>query len=163
MLLALLFGITVVIFRADQILAGLAAVALGAGVAGVVGRDFVHKTFVGFQPLELGIIASIPLVGSLLFRQDILVYCALALTIAAWWLLTRTYLGLRLRAVGEDAATADAAGVDVQLHQLLAVAICGAMAGLGGAYLSLAGSEVWVEGMVSGRGWIALALVIFAR
>jgi general nucleoside transport system permease protein len=162
-LLALLFGIAVVVFRADQILAGLAAVALGAGAAGVIGRDYVHQTFVGFPPIELGPIAAIPLLGSLLFKQDILVYCALALTVAAWWLLTRTHLGLRLRAVGEDPATADAAGVDIQLHQLLAVAICGAMAGLGGAYLSLAGSEVWVEGMVSGRGWIALALVIFAR
>jgi ABC-type uncharacterized transport system permease subunit len=163
LLLALLFGIAVVVFRADQILAGLAAVALGTGAAGVIGRDFVHQTFVGFQPIELGPLAAIPLIGALLFKQDILVYLALILTIAAWWLLTCTHLGLRLRAVGEDAATADAAGVDIQLHQLLAVAICGAMAGLGGAYLSLAGSEVWVEGMVSGRGWIAIALVIFAR
>lgn len=163
LLLALLFGIAVVVFRADQILAGLAAVALGAGGAGVIGREFVHRTFVGFQPIDLGPLAAVPLFGSLFFKQDVLVYCAMILTAAAWWLLARAHLGLRLRAVGEDAATADAAGVDVQLHQFLAVAFCGAMAGLGGSYLSLAGSEVWVEGMVSGRGWIAIALVIFAR
>lgn len=162
-LLALIFGIAVVIFRAEQILAGLAAVALGTGAAGVLGRGYVHQPFVGFQPLDLGALAKIPVVGELFFKQDILVYAALAITACVWWLLSRTHFGLRLRAIGEDPATADAAGADVQLHQLFAVAGAGALGGFGGAYLSLAGSEVWVEGMVSGRGWIALALVIFSR
>lgn len=162
-LIALLFGIAVVIFRADQILAGLAAVALGTGIAGVLGRNYVHQTFAGFQPLDLEPLAGIPIVGELLFKQDVLAYMALGLAFGVWWLLTRTHLGLRLRAIGEDPATADATGADVQAHQMFAAVAAGALAGFGGAYLSLAGSEVWVEGMVSGRGWISLALVIFSR
>ena len=162
-LLALIFGIAVVVFRADQILAGLAAVAIGIGAAGVIGRPYVHQPFVGFQPLDLGPLASVPLVGELLFKQDLLVYVALAIAALVWWLIARTHSGLRLRAVGEDPATADIAGVDIQLHQMAAILASGALAGLGGVYLSLSGSEVWVEGMVNGRGWIALALVIFSR
>lgn len=161
--LALVFGIAVVVFRADQILAGLAAVALGIGFTGVVGRPYLHKPFAGLPPVELGALAEIPLVGPLLFRQDGLAYVAVALTLAAWAFLWKSRTGLKLRAVGEDPATADVAGVDVQAVQLAAVLASGAFAGLAGATLSLAGSEVWVDGMVAGRGWIALALVIFAR
>ncbi|MCW5623459.1 MAG: ABC transporter permease [Burkholderiales bacterium] len=161
--LALLFGIVAVVFRADQILAGLATVAAGLGITGVVGREYVHQTFEGVAPFDPGMLGTIPWIGPLLFGQDPLVYLALAVTVASWWAVFHTRFGLRLRAVGEDPATADVAGVDVQLHQLVAVALCGALCGLGGAYLSVAGSSVWVEGMVAGRGWIALSLVIFAR
>jgi len=161
--LALVFGIAVVVFRADQILAGLAAVALGVGFTGVVGRSYLHKPFAGLAPLDLGRLADIPLVGPLLFRQDLLAYVAIALTVAAWGFLWRSRAGLAWRAVGEDPATADVAGVDVQAVQLAAVLVSGGFGGLAGAYLALAGSEVWVDGMVAGRGWIALALVIFAR
>ncbi|MEI7969306.1 MAG: ABC transporter permease [Betaproteobacteria bacterium] len=160
---ALGFGIVVVLFRADQVLAGLATVALGLGFTGLVGRGFVHETFAGLEPIELAPWSALPLVGPFLFRQDPLAWGAVGLALGCWWLLRHTGLGLRLRAVGEDPATADLSGVSVQGLRLAAVAAGGALCGLGGAYLSVAVSNVWVEGMVSGRGWIALALVIFAR
>jgi len=162
-LLALGFGIAVVLLRAEQILAGLATMAIGLGAAGLLGRDYVHRTFEGLPNVDLGSLAQFPLLGQLLFAQDPLAYLAILLTLGGWWLIARSHFGLRLRAVGEDPATADVAGVNVQLHQLFAVTCCGALGGLGGAYLSAVASNVWVENMVAGRGWIALALVIFAR
>ena len=161
--LALGFGIAVVLLRCEQILAGLATMAIGLGAAGVLGRPYVHRTFEGIETWSLGPLAELPVVGRLLFAQDPLTYLAVLLTLLCSWLLFRTRAGLRLRAVGEDPATADVAGVNVQLQQLLAVVACGALAGLGGAYLALVASNTWVENMVGGRGWIALALVIFAR
>ena len=162
-LLGLLFGLAVVVLRADQILAGLALVAVGAGLAGVVGRDYVHTTVPGLDPLDLGPLSTLPVVGPILFHQDLLVYLALGFAGVAWWYLMRTRAGLRLRATGEDPGAADVAGVDVQMTQLVACAVSGAACGLAGAYLSVVASEVWVEGMVAGRGWIAVGLVIFAR
>lgn len=161
--LAGLFAIATVIFRADQILAGLATVALGGGITAVIGRPYLHKTFPGLLKLDPGAIGNLPLVGGLIFRQDLLAYLGLLLVLVLWWGLRATRTGLKLRAVGEDPATADVAGVDIQLYQAGAVLACGALCGLAGAYLSIVSSNVWVEGMVNGRGWIALALVIFAR
>ncbi|MQT15208.1 ABC transporter permease [Segnochrobactrum spirostomi] len=158
--LSLLFGLAVVVFRADQTLAGLAVVALGLGFTGSVGRPFIQQTFAGIPQFGDD---SKPGPWRLIAHQDPLVVFALVLVVALWWWLTRTRAGLRLRAVGEDPGTADIAGVDVQLVQLAAVTACGALCGLAGVYLSVAASHVWIEGMVAGRGWIAVALVIFAR
>lgn len=161
--LSLVFGMAVVVLRADQILAGLAAVALGAGLSGLIGRDYVHETVPGIGKLAIPGLTDLPVVGPILFGQDPLVYLALLLALGAWWVLMRTRFGLRLRAVGEDPATADVAGVDVQMMQLGAVLFSGAACGLAGAYLSVVASQVWVENMVVGRGWVAIGLVIFAR
>lgn len=162
-LLGLVFGLAVVVLRADQILAGLAAVAIGLGAAGLIGKPYVHTTVTGVAKLQLPGLSDLPVVGPILFAQDPFVYLALALAfLAALWLM-RSRGGLRLRAVGEDPGAADVAGVDVQLTQLLAVTFSGAACGLAGAYLSVVASQVWVEGMVAGRGWIAIGLVIFAR
>lgn len=163
MLLSLPFALAVVVFRAEQTLAGLAVVAIGAGLSAVIGRAYVHKPFASIADWDLAPLSAIPVIGPMLFRQDPLVYAALLLALALAYLLARTRLGLRLRAVGEDPATADAAGVDVQLHQLGAVLAGGALLGLGGAYLSAVASRVWVDGMIAGRGWIAVALVVFAQ
>jgi simple sugar transport system permease protein len=162
MALSLVFGLAVVVFRADQTLAGLAVVAIGLGVTGAIGRPFVQQTFEGIA--GFGSAAGQATAAERLLAHLDPVVCGVLLLVAAlWWGLTRTRLGLRLRAVGEDPATADVAGVDVQAVQLAAVLACGALCGLAGAYLSVAASQVWVEGMVAGRGWIAVALVIFAR
>ncbi len=163
MALSLLFGLAVVVLRADQILAGLAAVALGAGLSGLIGRDYAHETVAGIDKLPVPGLADLPVAGPVLFSQDPIAYFAVVLAIAVWWLLMRTRFGLRLRAVGEDPATADVAGVDVQMMQLGAVLFSGAACGLAGAYLSVVASQVWVENMVVGRGWVAIGLVIFAR
>lgn len=161
--LSLPFALAVVIFRAEQILAGLALVALGLGLSSVIGRAYVHKPFAGIADWDLWPASALPLLGPALFRQDPLVYLALALAFGMAFVLGRTLLGLRLRAIGEDPATADAAGVSVPLHQLAAVLAGGALIGLAGAYLSVVASRVWVDGMVAGRGWIAVALVVFAQ
>jgi len=162
-LLALPFGLAVVVFRAEQTLAGLALVAIGVGLAAVIGREAMHKPFAGIARLDLAPLSAIPVLGPMLFRQDPLVYAALAMAAALGLGLARTRLGLKLRAVGEDPATADAAGVDVQLQQLGAVVVGGALVGLAGAYLAGVASRVWVDGMIAGRGWIAVALVVFAQ
>lgn len=158
------FMVAVIVFRAPQIPAGLALVAIGLGASQALGRDAAHKPFVGVQALPWPeALVELPVVGRLLFAQDGVVALSLAIAGLAAWGLFRTRAGLRLRAVGEDPATADAAGVDVQGHQIVAVLIGSLLIGLAGAYLSIGGSQIWTEGMVAGRGWIALALVVFAQ
>lgn len=162
-LLGLPFALATVVFRADHTLAGLAVVALGAGLSATIGRPYVHKPFEGIPPIEIAGLDQLPLVGPMLFNQDPVVYLAVAAAIGLSLVFTRTRLGLVLRAIGDSPGTADAAGVDVQLYQLGAVTLGSALAGLGGAYLSVVSSGVYVDGMVAGRGWIAVALVVFAQ
>ncbi|WP_334174518.1 ABC transporter permease [Pseudoxanthobacter sp.] len=162
MVLSLIFALAVSVFRADQTLAGLAVVAAGLGFTGAVGRPFVQKAFEGIGAFR-EVTGTEGGLMRLFGQQDPLVVLSLVLVAALWWWLMRTRAGLRLRAVGEDPGAADIAGVDVQITQIVAVLACGALCGLAGAYLSVAASHVWVEGMVAGRGWIAVALVIFAR
>ena len=140
-LVALVFGIAVIVFRADQVLTGLIIVAFADGLTGVVGRPYMFEKVAGFRNLDLGPLSDIPWLGPILFQQDILVYAAAALAVAVWWGLDRSDVGLRLRAVGEDPATADIAGVNVQLFRLSAVVLGGALCGLAGAYLALASSR----------------------
>ncbi len=98
-----------------------------------------------------------------IFRQDIVVYLTVPIFLVVNWALTRTEVGLRLRAVGENPEAADSVGVNVSLYRLCAIVVGSAFVGLAGAYLSVAVAKIWVDGMVGGRGWIAIALVIFAR
>jgi ABC-type uncharacterized transport system permease subunit len=161
--LAIVFAVSVVLFKANQVLSGLAIVALGSGITGVVGRSIAHQPVTGFGELDLGFLSEIPVIGNILFHQDILIYLCIPLVILTWWVLERSTVGLKLSAVGEDPATADTAGVNVTMYRFVAILISGAFCGLAGAYLSIASSQVWVEGMIAGRGWVAVALVIFAR
>lgn len=161
--LAAVFGLATIAFRADQVLCGLIAVALGLGITGTIGKDFAHKPVAGFDKLQLSALSEIPWIGPILFRQDILVYVCVLITIFVWWVINRTITGLRLRAVGEDPSAADTAGVNVAKYRMGAVLAGGALTGLAGGYLSLAAGHVWVEHMTAGRGWIAIALAIFAR
>ena len=161
-LVSLIFGIAVVIFRTDQVLTGLIIVALGDGLTGVIGRPYMFETVTGFRGLDFGALSDIPWIGPIVFQQDVLVYLTIVLAFGIWWGLHKSNIGLRLRAVGEDPATADIAGVNIQYVRLTAVVLGGSMCGLAGAYISLATSFVWIEHMVAGRGWIAIALVIFA-
>lgn len=163
-LLSLVFGLAVVVFRSDQTLAGLAVVAIGLGITGVTGRPYVQKTFPGIARLgDLWTFDPDNPFARILAAQDPIAVAAPVLVLAMWWWLMRSRTGLRLRAVGENPAAADVAGVDVQFVQMGAVLTAGLLCGLAGAYLSVATSHVWVEGMVASRGWIAIALVIFAR
>jgi simple sugar transport system permease protein len=162
--LGLLHAFLTVSLRANQIVAGLALTIFGVGLSALVGQDVVGiPARDTFSRVAIPILADIPVVGRVLFQQNFLVYLGYVLTIALWFLLSRSRIGLHLRAVGESAATADAMGVSVAGFRYGAVVFGGAMAALAGAYLSLALTPGWNEGMTAGRGWIAIGLVIFAR
>lgn len=162
--LALLFGLATVVMRADHTLSGLAVVAVGLGLTGVVGRPYMQKTFPGIANFgELFGIERSSALGRILAVQDPVTLAMPVLVALLWWWLMRSGSGLRLRAVGENPAAADVAGIDVQVAQFGAVLVSGLLCGLAGAYLCVATSHVWVEGMVAARGWVAVALVIFAR
>lgn len=162
-LVSLVFGIATIYFKTNQVLTGLLLVALGLGISGVVGHRHTHQPVSGFDALDFGQLSDIPIIGQIIFGHDLLVYITAILIFAVWWGVHKTRIGLRLRAVGEDPYTADTSGVHVSLYRLSAVLIGGALCALGGAYLSMAAGEVWVEHMVGGRGWVAIALAIFAR
>jgi ABC-type uncharacterized transport system permease subunit len=162
--LGLLHAVLTVSLRADQIVSGLALTIFGTGLSAFLGRDVVgDPPKAEFGPVSIPLLADIPGVGRVLFQQNLLVYAAYLLVPAVWILLFRTRLGLHLRSVGESAATADAMGVGVFRLRYAAVVGGAALAGLAGAYLSLARTPGWNEGMTAGRGWIAIGLVIFAR
>lgn len=134
--------------RCSQIVSGLALAILGSGLSAFFGQRMIGRTAPSFQPLFAGL--------------DITVFLALTTTAALWLLVRRTRWGLHLDAVGQNPAAADAAGVNVLRIRYFAVLFGGAMAGVGGGCLSLAHTPMWVENIVAGRGWIAIALVIFA-
>ena len=162
-LLSLVFGAATILFKTDQVLTGLIIAAMGLGISGVLGRKYAHRPISGFDGIEAGFLSDIPWVGPILFGQDLLVYITAVIVLVVWWVIHRSMLGLRLRAVGEDPATADASGVSVIAYRMGAVITGGGLCGLAGGYLSLAAGQVWVEHMVAGRGWIAIVLAIFAR
>jgi ABC-type uncharacterized transport system permease subunit len=152
-----------VTLKANQIISGLGITIAGTGLAAIIGRSVVGTPArTSFEDWDVPLLESIPGLGEILFRQHVLVYVALVLAPVVWWTLQRTRVGLHLRASGENPAAADAMGVPVARYRYGAVIFGGALAGLAGASLSLAESPGWSEGMTSGRGWIALALVIFA-
>ncbi|MDP6342527.1 MAG: ABC transporter permease [Alphaproteobacteria bacterium] len=162
MLTALLFGVLTLSLLANQVASGLALTIFGVGISALIGRDFVGTPLPRLPLLEIPGLSDLPVVGRLLFGHDVLVYLSIAAVPAVIWLLDRSRTGLILRAVGENHEAAHALGHSVIVVRYLAVMFGGAMAGLGGAYLSLAHTPMWAENMTAGRGWIALALVVFA-
>ncbi len=148
--------------RADQIVSGLTLTILGTGISGFFGKPMIGQVGPGFERLPIPGLARIPFVGPVLFDQDAMVYLSFLVVPIAWWVMYKTHLGLAIRSVGENPATADSLGVSVTKVRYGCVLFGGAMAGLGGAYLSLAYTTMWIEQMSGGRGWITLALVIFA-
>ena len=162
MLLSLLFGFLTLTLQANQVATGLALTLFGVGLSAFVGRGFVGAVVNGLKGISIPVLSDVPVVGPLLFRFDPLVYGSIALFIGLQWYLGRARGGLLIRAIGESPACAHAIGYPVIAIRYLAVLFGGAMSGLAGAYLSLAITPMWVEGMTAGRGWIALALVVFA-
>lgn len=162
MAMALLFGILTLYLLTNQVATGLALTIFGIGLSAFVGQGFVGQTVAPMASVSLGALSEIPFIGKLVFGQDPMVYLTLALTLAVWWFFARARAGLVVRAVGESPHAAHAIGYPVRLIRLGAVLFGGACCGLAGAYLSLVYTPMWVEGMTAGRGWIALALVVFA-
>ncbi len=161
-LFALIHAFVTITLRADQIVSGLTLTILGTGISGFFGKPMIGQVGPGFDKLEIPGLAQIPVLGQVLFQQDAMVYLSYLAVPVAWWVMTKTHLGLAIRSVGESPATADSLGVSVFRIRYGCVLFGGAMAGVGGAYLSLAYTTMWIEQMSGGRGWITLALVIFA-
>ena len=161
-LAGLLHGLFTVVLGAEQVVSGLSLTILGIGLAAYIGKGSVGRPAgAELVPVDWGLLTDIPWAGPVLFQQSPLVYMAVLAGLAAWFVLGRTRLGLAVRAAGESASTADAAGHSVVGLRLGAVATGGALAGASGAYLTLSITPQWVEGVIAGRGWIAVALVIF--
>ncbi|EPX86391.1 nucleoside ABC transporter membrane protein [Rubellimicrobium thermophilum DSM 16684] len=160
--LSLLFAVLVLWLRSNQVATGLALTLFGIGLAALVGQAYVGVRAPVFARLDLPVLGDLPILGPILFRHDAVVYLGLGLVAGVWWFLHRTRAGLRLRAVGENHDAAHALGYKVQLIRLGAVLFGGALAGLGGAYLSLVRVPQWTQGVTAGAGWIALAIVVFA-
>lgn len=157
-----LFAVLTLSFQANQVAAGLAITIFGVGASAYLGLDYTSVALSGMQALHIPWLSDVPLLGPLLFSLDALMVLSFALFGGVSWFLFRTRFGLVLRGVGEAPASAHAIGYPVIRIRYLAVLFGGAMAGLGGAYLALVYTPLWVEGMTAGRGWISLALVVFA-
>jgi len=160
-LLALLFAFLTLTLQTNQVATGLALTLFGIGLSAFIGRDVAGLPITGLTPLNIPVLSELPIVG-FLFHFDVLVYGSLILFWAVHHFLARTHAGLKLRAVGESPSVAHSIGQPVIRIRYLAVMFGGATSGIAGAYLSTALTPMWVEGMSAGRGWIALALVVFA-
>ena len=165
-LLSLIHAVLTVNLRANQIVSGLALTIFGLGLSSFLGEKtgmVMAPAAKSFGPVVVPVLSRIPVLGRALFSQDLLVYLAYLFLILVWFLLQRTRTGLNIRSVGENPAAADVMGVNVALTRYLCVLAGGAFAGLGGAYLSLSLTPGWKEQMAAGRGWVAIALVIFGN
>lgn len=160
--LAALFAFLVLVVLADQVVSGLALTIFAVGLSALLGAGFVGTPVERLPRLAVPGLSDLPLLGPLLFGQDALVYLAHLGVPAVAWFLAATRAGRVLRACGENPEAAHAMGCPVRLVRTLALLFGGAMAGLGGAFLSLSYTPFWIEEMTAGRGWIALALVVFA-
>lgn len=160
--LASIFALLVLVFQARQVPTGLALTIFGIGLSALLGQQMIGVAYAGLPKIAIPGLAGIPILGELLFNHDVLVYLSIAMVFIVAWFMNRTRAGLILRAVGDSHDAAHALGYRVNHIRALAILFGGAMAGLGGAYISLAYTPLWVEGMTAGRGWIALALVVFA-
>jgi general nucleoside transport system permease protein len=162
MAMALIFAVLTLTFLANQVATGLALTIFGTGLSALIGSSYVGTAVEALPKLRIAGLSDVPVIGPILFGQDALVYLSLAVLIGVWWFLRRSHRGLVLRAVGDSHDAAHAIGYPVILIRYAATLFGGAMCGLAGAYMSLAYSTSWAENMTAGRGWIALALVVFA-
>ena len=160
--LSLFFGALVIGLNTNQYATGLALSLFGVGFSAFVGTSYVQAKLPERLSYEVPYLADLPVIGPALFRQHPMVYLAIFFTLALIWFLERTRAGLVLRAVGESPQSAHALGYPVRSIRLAAVVCGGALCGLAGAYISVIYTPLWVEGMIAGKGWIALALTTFA-
>jgi simple sugar transport system permease protein len=166
LLLGAVHGWFAIVQRADQIVSGIAIVILGLGLSSFLFRltmGTAPSALPAFRAIDLGPLSTLPLIGPVLFGQNLLAYLAVLLAIILWFVLSRTSLGLAIRACGENPEAAEADGIYVNAVRFGCVLFSGAMAGIGGAYLAIAQINSFVENMVAGRGFIAIACVVFGR
>jgi ABC-type uncharacterized transport system permease subunit len=159
----LLFGFLVITRRANQLAAGLAMMFCGVGLSALVGVSFVGSKIKGLDEVRIPLLSDLPIVGPMFFNYDILIYAAGPIAVLVWWVLFSTRWGLSLRAVGENPTAAFAAGKNPHHLQYQALFLAGMLGGIAGAHLSIALAKTWQEWMTAGRGFIAVALVIFSK
>lgn len=160
--LGLVHGIVCLVFQGNQVVSGLALTIFGLGLADYLGTPLVGTVTEGFTPFTVPLLGDIPVIGEIFFRHDALVNLSYLLPLLFWIFIAKTRWGLALRATGEHPEAAAAAGINPVLVRWAAIFVGGFLVGMGGAYLSLAYTHLWANNMTAGRGWIAVALVIFA-
>jgi simple sugar transport system permease protein len=165
---ALIYGFLTITLRANQVVSGLALTIFGAGLSSYLGTNFIGQkmpeniiTF--YEPIKIPLLNKIPVLGQMFFSQDIFVYLGYIMAIVLGIYLYHTRTGLNLRAVGENPSAADSSGININLYKYIHILIGGALCGLGGAYLAVVEVPQWQENITAGRGWIAIALVIFCK
>lgn len=161
---SILFAVMVIVLRVNQVIAGLTLVFFCQGLTSLLGTllEWTNQPIHGLPALAIWPLSELPLVGKL-FHQNLMVYLTLPIFLGVVWYLNRSTSGLRLRAVGENPQAADAAGIPVLAYRFAAVMAGSALVGLAGAYIAVLSTKMWIADMSGGRGWIAVALVIFAR
>jgi len=161
-LMSLIFAFLSITLLANQVATGLALAIFGVGLSAFIGKPYESETLAAVPPLRLPYISDIPIIGEALYNQQFIVYVSWALFWGVLWFLYKSRQGLVLRSIGESPAVAHAIGYPVLRYRYLAVLFGGAMSGLGGAFMSMFHTPLWSEGMIAGKGWIAIALVVFA-
>ncbi len=161
-IVSMIHGIVCLMLRASQIASGLAMTFFGTGLSGLLGDKLTGETVEPLTRIPIPGLNAIPILGRVLFNQDILVYFSFLCVVLSWWMLFKTRLGLNIRSMGEAPEVCDSLGLSVLSYRFFAVVGGGMLIGIGGAYFPLALTPFWVDGITAGRGWIAVALVIFA-
>ena len=162
-LISALHALVSISLQGNQVVSGLALTMLGLGISGLVGKPYVgHPLAVKFKTIAIPILSDIPFIGPIFFNQSPFFYMAVILALAAWFTLEYTKLGIKIRSAGENPKATETQGINVDRIRYLSVLIGGGFAGMAGANLSVSYSKSWFEGMTAGRGWIVIALTIFA-
>ncbi len=163
MLISMVHAFASVSLQSNQVVSGLALTMLGLGLAGLLGKPYVGKPLaIKINTMPIPFLSDIPIVGPVLFNQSPFFYLAILLAIGVWFMLEHTLLGIRIRSAGENPKATETQGVNVSLIRYLSVIAAGGFSAMAGAHLSTSYSRSWIEGMTAGRGWIVIALTIFA-
>ena len=163
MMISMVHAFASITLQSNQVVSGLALTMLGLGISGLIGKPYVGKPLtVKMQTFPIPILSDIPFIGPIFFDQSPFFYMAIILAIAAWFTLEHTRIGIKIRSTGENPKATEAQGVNVSLIRYACVLVGGAFSGMAGAHLSTSYSKSWIEGMTAGRGWIVIALTIFA-
>jgi len=163
MVISVLHAFASVTLQANQVVSGLALTMIGLGLSGMMGKPYVGKPLpVKMEDVAIPYLSDIPVIGPIFFDQTPFFYMAVVLAFAAWFFLERTSLGIKVRSTGENPRATETQGVNVTLVRYMSVIIGGGFSAMAGAHLSTSYSKSWIEGMTAGRGWIVIALTIFA-